>query len=159
MFSDDTFCWEDFPASGSCPELSTARADAKSKYDMIYFWLRSVSEGWRVGLWRFQRLQKEVGGGVFVSSAFTSSPRSLLLVRSGPCKLCGTRHQMLNMLVSDWLQTVLMWWLSRNCSDGNELLQKLKQRVHCLANFLLSFQWRNQTVLIVNFWTENLVLS
>lgn len=83
----------------------------------------------------------------------------LLLVRSGPCKLCGTRHQMLNMLVSDWLQTVLMWWLSRNWSDGNELLQKLKQRVHWLANFLLSFQWRNQTVLIVNFWTENLVLS
>lgn len=83
----------------------------------------------------------------------------LLLVRSGPCKLCGTRHQMLNMLVSDWLQTVLMWWLSRNWSDGNELLQKLKQQVHWLANFLLSFQWRNQTVLIVNFWTENLVLS
>lgn len=72
MFSDDTFCWEDFPASESCPELSTARADAKSKYDMIYFWLRAVSEGWHVGLWRFQRLQKDVGGGVFVSFAFTS---------------------------------------------------------------------------------------
>lgn len=154
MFSDDTFCWEDFPASGSCPELSTARADAKSKYDMIYFWLRAVSEGWRVGLKVSAPTERSWWWRVCELCVYL-----LLLVRSGPCKLCGTRHQMLNMLVSDWLQTVLMWWLSRNWSDGNELLQNLKQRVHWLANFLLSFQWRNQTVLIVNFWTENLVLS
>lgn len=62
MFSDDTFCWEDFPASGSCPELSTARADAKS--NVTWFTFGS-------GLWAW--------ADVWVSEGFSAYRKKLVV--------------------------------------------------------------------------------
>lgn len=51
---------------------SASWCEVKIWHDLLLAQGCAVSEGWHVGLWRFQRLQKDVGGGVFVSFAFTS---------------------------------------------------------------------------------------